>query len=141
MTGANDRDFRREETPMTTRFPVITAVVFLLTITGSAFAHHATASYDMTQSSTVKGTVTNFEWTNPHAYIYLDVKDAKGATEKWTVELGTIGMLSRAGWKRDSVKPGDEITATGNPARDRRPLMRFEKLVFANGRELTSAVQ
>jgi Family of unknown function (DUF6152) len=138
MAERNDRK-GREETPMRTRLPVFIAAVFLLA--ASAFAHHATASYNMTQSSTVKGMVTNFEWTNPHAYIYLDVKNPKGAVEKWTVELGTIGMLSRAGWKRDSVKPGDEITATGNPAKDGRPLLRFEKLAFANGRELTSAVQ
>ncbi|HZP32094.1 MAG TPA: DUF6152 family protein [Candidatus Acidoferrales bacterium] len=126
---------------MRIRLAAVIAAVLVLMLAGSVFAHHATASYNMTQSSTVKGTVTNFEWTNPHAYIYLDVKDAKGTTEKWTVELGTIGMLSRAGWKRDTVKPGDEITATGNPAKDGRPLMRFEKLVFANGRELTSEVQ
>ena len=126
---------------MRIRLAVTIIAVSVLMLAASAFAHHATASYNMTESSTVKGTVTNFEWTNPHAYIYLDVKNAKGAVEKWTVELGTIGMLSRAGWKRDSLKAGDEITATGNPAKDGRPLLRFEKLAFANGREMTSAVQ
>jgi len=126
---------------MRIRLAVTIIAVSLLMLAASAFAHHATASYNMTQSSAVKGTVTNFEWTNPHAYIYLDVKNAKGAVEKWTVELGTIGMLSRAGWKRDSLKAGDEITATGNPAKDGRQLLRFEKLAFANGREMTSAVQ
>ena len=119
----------------------VTAVLLLLSLAGSAYAHHATASFDMTQSTTVKGTVTGFDWTNPHAYIYLDVKNGKGAIEKWSVELGTIGMLARAGWKRDTVKAGDEITAAGNRAKDGRPVIRFEKIVFASGQELTSNVQ
>ena len=121
-------------------FP-ITAVLLLLSFGGATYAHHATASFDMTNSATVKGTVTGFDWTNPHAYIYLDVKDAKGASEKWSVEMGTIGMLARAGWKRDTVKAGDEITVTGNRARDGKPFLRLIKLVFANGQELTQSVQ
>jgi len=130
-------------TPIKNRLLVIplTAVLLLLPLAGSIHAHHATASFDMTNSSTVKGTVTGFDWTNPHAYIYLDVKDAKGAIEKWSVEMGTIGMLARAGWKRDTVKPGDEITVTGNRARDGKPFLRLIKLVFANGQELTQSVQ
>jgi hypothetical protein len=121
-------------------FP-FTAVLLLLSLAASTYAHHATASYDMANSATVKGTVTGFDWTNPHAYIYLDVKDAKGATEKWSVEMGSTGMLARAGWKRDTVKPGDEITAIGNRAKDGRPLLHLSKLVFANGQELTQNVQ
>jgi hypothetical protein len=131
------------KTPIRNRLLVIplTAVLLLLPLAGSTYAHHATASFDMTNSSTVKGAVTGFEWTNPHAYIYLDVKDAKGAIEKWSVEMGTIGMLGRAGWRRDTVKPGDEITVTGNRARDGKPFLRLIKLVFADGRELTPNVQ
>jgi hypothetical protein len=130
-------------TPIKNRLLVIplTAVLLLLSLAGSTYAHHATASFDMTNSSTVKGTVTGFDWTNPHAYIYLDVKDTKGAIEKWSVEMGTIGMLGRAGWRRDTVKPGDEITVTGNRARDGKPFLRLIKLVFADGRELTPNVQ
>ena len=105
-------------------------------------AHHSfAAEYDSTKPVTLTGAVTKFDWTNPHAYIYLDVKDAKGAIEKWSVEMGTIGMLARAGWKRDTVKPGDEITVTGNRAKDSKPFLRLIKLVFANGQELTQSVQ
>lgn len=117
------------------------AVLLMLTLAGASYAHHATASFDMTSSATVKGTVTGFDWTNPHAYIYLDVKDAKGAMEKWSAEMGSIGMLSRAGWRRDSVKPGDEITVIGNRAKDGRPFLHLTKLVFANGQEMTTTVQ
>jgi hypothetical protein len=88
----------------------------------------------------VKGTVTGYDWTNPHAYIYFDVKDEKGAVEKWTAELGALAMLSRAGWRRDTLKPGDEITATGNRAKDGKPIMHLDKVILANGQELASAL-
>ena len=116
-------------------------VVLLLSIAGSAHAHHGFVSwFDMSRSVTVKGTVTSFDWTNPHAYIHLDVKDEKGAIVKWSAELGAIAMLSRAGWKKDTVKPGDEITMTGNPAKDGKPSMHLDKIAFSNGQELPTAL-
>ncbi len=118
-------------------FPV-TAGVLLLWLAGATYAHHGIAStFDMTRSVTVKGTVTSFEWTNPHTYIYVDVKDAKGAVEKWRAEMGGVGMLGRAGWRRDTVKPGDEITLIGKPARDGKALMLPDKVVLASGQELS----
>jgi Family of unknown function (DUF6152) len=116
-------------------------VLLLLPLAGSTFAHHGFVSwFDMSRSVTVKGTVTSFDWTNPHAYIYLDVKDDKGAIVKWSAELGAIAMLTRAGWKRDTLKPGDEITMTGNPAKDGKPVMHLDKVVLANGQELATAL-
>jgi hypothetical protein len=121
-------------------FPV-TAVLLLLSLGGSTYAHHGFVSwFDTTRATTVKGTVTSFDWTNPHAYIYLDVKDEKGNIEKWSAELGALGMLARSGWRRDTLKPGDEITAIGNPAKDGKPVMHLTKIVFANGQELSSAL-
>lgn len=121
-------------------FP-FSAVLLLLSLAGATYAHHATASYDMTSSATVNGSVTGFEWTNPHVYIYVDVKDTKGATEKWSVEMASVGMLARAGWRRDTVKAGDEITVIGNRAKDGRPLLHLNKVVFANGQEMTQNAQ
>jgi len=118
-----------------------TAVLLLLSVAGPAYAHHATASFDMAHSMTVKGTVTGFDWTNPHVYIYVDIKDDKGAVEKCSVEMASTGMLSRAGWRRDTVKAGDEITLIGNRAKDGRPFLHLGKLVFANGQELTQNAQ
>jgi len=88
----------------------------------------------------VKGTVTQFEWTNPHAYIHLDVKDDKGEVEKWSAELGSLECFPRANWKRDTVKPGDQITAFGSRAKDGRTVMRLEKVAFASGQELSARV-
>ena len=108
---------------------------------GPALAHHSTAEYDMTALTSVKGTVTQFEWTNPHAYIHIDVKDDKGNMVEWTAELASLGMLSRVNWKRDTVKPGDEITIYGNRAKNGKTLMRLDKIVFANGQELSASVR
>jgi hypothetical protein len=107
---------------------------------GAAFAHHSTAEYDMASLTTIKGTVTKFEWANPHAYIYIEGKDDKGAPVAWTAELASIGMLARVNWKRDTVKPGDEITIVGNRAKDGRLVMRLDKIVFSNGQELSGHV-
>ncbi len=121
-------------------FPTI-AILLLLSIAGSTYAHHGFVSwFDMSRSVTVKGTVTSFDWTNPHSYIYFDVKDEKGATQKWSAELGAVAMLARAGWRKDTLKPGDEITLIGNPAKDGKPLMHLDKIVFANGQELATAL-
>jgi hypothetical protein len=121
-------------------FPV-TAVLLLLALAGSAYAHHGFVSwFDMSKSTTVKGMVTSFDWTNPHAYIYFDVKDEKGNIEKWSAELGALGMLARAGWSRNTLKPGDEITAIGNRAKDGKPVMHLDKVILANGQELASAL-
>jgi hypothetical protein len=118
-------------------FALVAGWIFLMS---PAFAHHSTAEYDMAALTSIKGTVTKFEWSNPHAYIYIEAKDEKGATIAWTAELASLGMLSRVNWKRDTVKPGDEITIIGNRAKDGRLVMRLDKIVFASGQELSAHV-
>jgi hypothetical protein len=119
-------------------FALTTGMVLLA---APLFAHHSTAEYDMANVSSVKGTVTKFEWSNPHAYIYIQAKDDKGNSVDWTGELASLGMLARVNWKRDTVKAGDEITMYGNRAKDGRSVMRLEKIVFASGQELTAQVR
>jgi hypothetical protein len=108
---------------------------------GAVFAHHSTAEYDMATVTPIKGTVTKFEWSNPHAYIYIEAKDDKGNAVEWTAELASLGMLARVNWKRDTVKPGDPITIYGNRAKDGRTVMRLEKVAFANGQDLSAQVR
>lgn len=87
-------------------FP-IAAVLMSVSIVGTMHAHHGVnAWYDMTKSATLKGTVTNFEWTNPHSYIHIDVKNQEGVTESWSAEMDNVGMLSRYGWRRETLKQG-----------------------------------
>jgi len=112
----------------------------LILLSKPVFAHHSTAEYDMTALTSVKGTVTKFEWSNPHAYLTIETKDDKGNVVEWTAEMASLGMLSRVNWKRDTVKPGDEITIYGNRAKNGKTLMRLDKIAFANGQELSAHV-
>ena len=122
------------------RFLLLWVLTCLVPVATPVLAHHSVAEYDTTTLTSVKGTVTKFEWSNPHAYIYLEAKDEKGNAIEWTAELASIGMLARVNWKRDTIKPGDEITMTGNRAKNGRTLMRLDKIAFANGQELSAHV-
>jgi hypothetical protein len=115
----------------------ITAIC--LVCSGIALAHHGTANYDMTKLTTVKGTVTDFQFINPHVEIFLDIKDDKGNVQKWQAETNSPNLLHRAGWTKDSLKPGDAVTASGNRAKDGSNLMRLDKIVLADGKELPLA--
>jgi len=116
-----------------TRF-VLAAVVLL--VSGLAFAHHGAAGYESSKVTTLKGTVTEFRFQNPHAQIFLDVKDSTGKVQNWILEAVGIATLSRSGWSKSIMKPGDEITVTGNPAKNGSPSMRLTKVVLASGKEL-----
>ena len=117
-------------------FVLIAELVFLLSIAGSAFAHHGTANYDMTKVVTLKGTVTDFQFINPHTLILFDVKNEKGEVEHWQAEATSPNHLVRAGWTRDIVKAGDQITISGYRAKNGTTIMRFQKMILANGQEV-----
>jgi hypothetical protein len=99
-------------------------------------AHHGSSNYDMSKSVSVKGAVKQFAFTNPHCAIYLDAKDDKGNTEEWLVEADSPNNLARNGWTRDSIKPGDLVTIVGNQLKDGTKVMRLQKVIFADGKEL-----
>jgi hypothetical protein len=94
------------------------AALGLLLLGAMAQAHHSFAMFDQTKRVTLKGTVTEFQWTNPHAFIHLDVPGAAGAKENWEIELNSPNNLKRQGWKSTSLKPGDQVTLVTFPLRD-----------------------
>ncbi len=109
------------------------AVVLALSV--PAFAHHGQAKYG-TGEITVNGTVTRFQFLNPHAEVYFEAKDNKGNIEQWVGEASSPNMLVRDGWNRDSIKPGDRISASGHPSKDGSNSIFLEKLVLSDGRQL-----
>jgi hypothetical protein len=111
-------------------------VVGLLTLANVAFAHHGTANYDTSKTVTVKGSVTDFQFINPHVIIIMDAKDESGKTEKWQGELTSPNRLSRAGWTKSSIKPGDIITLSGYPSKSGSPEIWIQKVMLASGEEL-----
>jgi hypothetical protein len=101
-------------------------------------AHHGTGvAYEVDKLVTVKGTVTDWLWSNPHCGLLFDVTDDKGNVVHWGAELGNPHQMSGAGFARDSFKPGDKITATGHPAKSGAPRMTLDHLVLSNGRVLS----
>jgi hypothetical protein len=102
------------------------------------FAHHSTAMYNMAEPITVTGVVKRFEWTNPHAYIYLEVKDEQGNAVEWTIEMMSLNHLKSYGWSRSTVKPGDVISCTGGAAKSGLPAMLSSIMKLADGRMIKS---
>ena len=111
-------------------------VVCLLGVSGPAFAHHAWHGYDMANMTTVKGTVTQFDWGNPHVWISLEVKDDKGSIEKWNAGGPSPSRMAGTGWDKGTLKPGDQITAIGHRIGDGTYSLRLVKVVLSDGREL-----
>jgi hypothetical protein len=110
------------------------AMVFLSM--GVATAHHSTAEFDYTKQVTIKGAVKEVQWTNPHSYIQLLVDDAPGTKVEWSVEIGSPSLNVNMGWRKNSVKAGDEVTMLLSPARNGTPYGTLRVLTFADGRQL-----
>ena len=119
---------------MKTKVPTLFGLFagFLLVST-PLFAHHGQAAYDLTKKLTVRGTVTDFTVTNPHAHFSFDVKDDKGKVQNWTMELSTPLMLMRTGWTRTILKPGDAVTVTFYPSKNGAGLGYLDNVVLADG--------
>jgi hypothetical protein len=115
---------------------VVTGIA-LLGVSCPALAHHEPASFDGTKSITITGTVSPFQFENPHVQLFLDGKDNKGNIEKWIGEDASTNVPVREGWDRKTIKTGNQSIATGQPARNRANDMRIDKVVLPNGRELT----
>ena len=94
-------------------------IVALLVAAGiPVVAHHSFAAFDQTREVTMTGQVTQFQWTNPHSWLMVKVKGANGQDEEWSFEMLSPNVLRRMGWTRGSVKVGDQVTVTANPAKD-----------------------
>lgn len=123
---------------MNMRLRAAIAVIWLILSAAPMFAHHSTAMYNMTAPVTVTGVVKRFEWTNPHAYIYLEVKDDQGKTVEWTIEMMSLNHLKSYGWSHSTVMPGDVISCTGGPAKSGDPAMLSSFVKLADGRMIKS---
>jgi hypothetical protein len=108
----------------------------LLLVAGVAVAHHSTAEFDYSRQTTIKGKVKEVQWTNPHSYIQLLVPEGDGKSTQWSVEIGSPSLNINMGWKKDSVKIGDEVTMTLSPARSGKPYGTLRVLTKADGTEL-----
>jgi len=99
------------------------------------FAHHSSSAYDMAHPVDMKGVVTNLDWGNPHVFIYMDMKDDKGGVEQWRVEGNSPNMLIRAGWKKEMIKVGDQLSVNGARAKNGAKDLRLISLTLATGQK------
>ena len=118
-------------------FPLAIVVVAILAT--SLSAHHGRGrAYDMNKRLTLKGTVSNVKWQNPHVLIYIDVKDETGKAVTWAFENSNVHTLALQGYNRNTLKVGQEVTAIVNPAVNGEPLGIIVKVILADGKEIMS---
>ena len=121
---------------MKTRF-MLTAGVTVVVLAASLYAHHPfAAEYDWTKPVTLTGTVSKIEWTNPHAMLYMEAKDQNGQMKTWTLEMGSPSSLTRAGWNRNTLKMGDQITVEAWMSKSKNDRANLKSVKLADGREL-----
>jgi hypothetical protein len=109
-------------------------------LAAAALAHHSfAAEYDSKKPVELKGTLTELEWVNPHAWIHMEVKDAAGKVTKWDCELGSPNLLMRNGWRKDVLKKGDSIIVIGAQAKDASNLASARTVTLADGKRVFNA--
>jgi hypothetical protein len=114
-------------------------VIAALLAATSAGAHHSNSAFDPDKVVVLKGTVTQWKWTNPHVWIFLSVDDGKGGKEMWEIEGRPPGVLSRAGWSKTIFKVGDTITVDFSPAKDGSRTGLATRVTLADGTVLSNA--
>ena len=117
----------------------VIAGLVALAVSG-ARAHHSFAVYDHTKTVMVKGTVTKFQWTNPHGYLEIDVKQKDGTTKHYSLEMTSINMMTRLGWRSNMIKGGDLVVCTVAPLLNGEPAGLLLDVTLPDGRKLEPGV-
>ena len=116
---------------------VKSASIALLIAAMPVLAHHAfMAEFDANKPVKFSGTVTKLEWTNPHAWLYIDVKDSDGKVTNWGFEMGSPNVLTRQGWRRTALKEGDQVTVQGYAAKDGSNIANARSVTMPDGRKI-----
>ena len=105
-------------------------------VSGAALAHHSPVVFDHTKQITIVGTVTEFKWSSPHAWMHIDVPDKDGKTYNWGVEMNPASLLARAGWKASTIKPGDKVEVLIYPLRNDEKGGQYISIKLPDGRTL-----
>jgi hypothetical protein len=117
------------------------ALTAALTFAGLATAHHSGAMFDSSKTVVLDGTITEFNWQNPHSSIKIEVPGADGKPVVWAIEMNAPQNLVRDGWKRTTIKPGDKATVTARPMRDGRPAGLYVSIKLSDGKVLNGPDQ
>ena len=112
--------------------------VGVVLITAPVAAHHGTASFDTSKDLTLKGTVTDWIWANPHCFLKFDAMDETGTVRNWAVEVSNPTDMTKRGWARSSFKVGDVVTVNLQPVKNGAPIGRLRNVVLPDGSSLTA---
>jgi len=115
--------------------------IALVCVVPASWAHHSGAMFDKTRTIQIRGVVKEFLWTNPHASFKVDVPGAGGEPQLWLIEMNAPGNLVHEGWKRNTIKAGDQVTVTVNPLRDGRPCGWYVAIKLPDGSSLQSIAE
>ena len=137
MNAGFAREYKLEMKATFTR----TLAALALPASCAAFGHHSFAMFDQTKQVSLKGTVREFQWTNPHAFIQNEVPDENGAMVLWSIEMNSPNSLRRQGWKSNLLKPGDKVTVVTNPLRDGKKGGLFVTVTLADGKTMGDATR
>ena len=107
-------------------------------VCASAAAHHSFAPMDLERTVTLEGVINEFQWTNPHTWIEIDVLDENGGVERWSVEANSPNQLIRQGWRSTDLAPGDHVTLVINPLRSGKPGGLYRQVTLADGEVRTA---
>jgi len=119
------------------KLATLTLAVAAFGISNTTMAHHSfAAQYDINKPVTIVGQVTKVEWTNPHARFYVDVTDDAGTVRNWNIELGSPNFLRRAGWSRNDLQIGDEVTVNGSLARSGADMANADSIILKSGEQV-----
>jgi len=119
----------------------ILAMALLVAVSAPVFAHHGAASFDTSKEVTLKGTVTEYIWANPHCFLKFDAKDTTGTVRNWAVEVSNPTDMSKRGWSRGSFKVGDQVTVSLQAVKTGAPIGRLTKVVLADGTTLPGGAE
>jgi len=123
------------------RRSLLSTVAFVL-LMARAFGHHSfAAEFDENKRVKVSGVVAKLEWTNPHAWLYVDAKDGSGETTRWRFEMGSPNMLVRQGWRQTAVKAGDHVTVEGYAAKDGSNMANARSVLLSDGTKIFSGTR
>lgn len=123
---------------MSKAFHVLVAAAAILGASMPLIAHHGAATFDTSAEITLKGTVTEWTWFNPHCFLKFDVTDESGTVKSWAAETQNPTAMTSRGWARTSFKPGDQVTVRVQPAKNGAPVGVIRSVVLANGQTLTA---
>jgi len=120
---------------------ILMTLSLLAASVGPIAAHHSTVPFDTTKQTTLTGIVKEFDWTNPHTWIWVNVPNDKGGMDLWGVEGMSPNYLGRRGWTKSTIKPGEKITIVGRPMKDGSKAAMFMSATLANGKVMTQSGQ